>query len=207
MNSAMQSKENQEDKDNSQFYLYENFNICAWYVKQITTVPVIGKIQNALVAALNDFPHLPKYIFIVPDKDIIQDIGHYDDGVKKAMFDNLNWLTKQIGRCITQHREELKKCKPGSVAAEVPRVIWVSMLARPISDDPFFTKIWKISRKFNQVLEDILEIENFMHIMFIQGMEELKFFDSRGDLTSAGQWQFWHNLDDQIKVLSITAQN
>ena len=66
-------------------YLYDNFNITAWYVKQVkTTIPTVGKIQNALVAAFNEYPHLPCYIFIIPDKDIITSIKTYDNGVKKC---------------------------------------------------------------------------------------------------------------------------
>ena len=166
---------------------------------QVTTVPVIGKIQNAPVAALNDYSHLPRYIFIFPDKDIVQDIGHYDEGVKKSIFTHLNWLSKQIGRCLVKRRDNLKSLKPSAVSTEQTRVIWVSMLTRPITDNQSWASIWKLHRKFNEVLEDLLEIENFMHIMHIGDMEEERFFDSRGDLTIEGQKQFWRNLDKQLK--------
>ena len=100
-------------------YLYDNYNIQAWYMKQIKTeLPVIAKLQNTLVAAFNDHGHLPKYIFIIPDKDIIESIELFDSGVKKAIFDNLTWLSKAIGRCLVSTREDLKD-KNSPVRAEV----------------------------------------------------------------------------------------
>ena len=95
-------------------------------LKQIKTeLPVIAKLQNALVAAFNDHAHLPKYIFIIPDKDIIEYIELFDSGVKKAIFDNLTWLSKAIGRCLISRREDLKDKNYRAVSPEFTRVIWV----------------------------------------------------------------------------------
>ena len=62
----------------------------AWYVKpgeHAFAVPAIAHLQNAFIAALNEYPHLPKYIFMIPDKDVfesvIDDVKLIDNGIKK----------------------------------------------------------------------------------------------------------------------------
>ena len=72
-------------------YLCENYNIQAWYIRPIDTeIPTIGKMQNSYVAAFNEYSHLPSYIFMMPDKDILTSIDLFDVGVKKIIFDNLH---------------------------------------------------------------------------------------------------------------------
>ena len=61
----------------------------------------------------------------------------------------------QIGRNLTARREDLKDKHLGAVDSSVTRVIWVRMLARPLSDDPELSKIWRLRRKFNDVLDEI----------------------------------------------------
>ena len=80
------------------------------------------------------------------------------------------------------------------------------MLARPISDDPHLAKIWKLRQKFNKVLDDIMEIEQFMYVMPIRNMEESKYFDDQGHLTKAGKNQFWLSLNDQFKAFEYASQ-
>ena len=116
------------------------------------------------------------------------------------MYDNLHWLMQHVGRCLIRRRDDLRNKNTGAIPSEHTRVIWVAMLARPISDDPDLSKIWKLRRKFNEVLADPLEIENYMHIMTIKDMEEDHYFDSRGNLTIKGQQQYWLNLNDQLKA-------
>ena len=172
-------------------YIYENYNVHAWYVTQVSTVPTIAKLQNALVAALNEYPHLPKYIFMVPDKDIVESIQLFDVGVKKTTFDNLLWLVKCIARCMLTRREDLKRKHLGAAARETTKIIWINMLARPIDDEnPQLARIWKLRRKFNEVLSDIIEGESYMNVMTLANMEEIKYFDWQGNLTETGRNQF-----------------
>ena len=184
-------------------YLYENFNISAWFVKQTKSavnVPTMAKLQNALIVVLNEYPHLPKYIIVIPDKDVIQSNEFYDNGIKKALFDNLQWLSRQFGRNLLARREDLKSKNIGAVHPEITRVIWVRMLARPIVDDPELSKIWKLRRKFNDVMDDLFEVEQYMHVMAINDKEEFQYFDNRGHLTVAGQREFWLSLNQQLKA-------
>ena len=93
--------------------MYNNFNISAWHIQlnsHSLKIPAIARIQNALIAALNEYPHLPKYIIVIPDKDILQLIEQevdIDNGIKKAIFDNLCWLMLQFGRNLVARCDDL----------------------------------------------------------------------------------------------------
>ena len=184
-------------------YLYENFNISAWFVKlrrHALKVPAIAHLQNALIAAFNKYPHMPKYIIVIPDKDILKSIEIYDNGIKKVIYSNMCWLLQQFGRNLNSRRDDFRNKNTGAVPPTFTRVLWVQMLARPISDDPELARIWKLRRKFNEVLNDLFAIEQYMHVVPIKDMEEFKYFDNHGNLTNAGKECFWLSLNDQIKA-------
>ena len=140
---------------------------------------------------------------IISDKDILEDIlevtNIFDNGIKKSIFDHLHWLCQQIGRNLLARRENLRDQNPGAVPYFHTKVIWVKMLSRPISDDPKLSQVWRLRRKYNDVMDDLLDIEEYMHILNIHDMEEFKYFDNRGNLTSSGKHQFWLNFNDQLK--------
>ena len=73
------------------------------------------------------------------------------------------------------------------------------MLARPISDNPDLAKVWKLCRKFNEVLDEALKVEQYMHILTVRDMEESNYFDINGNLTPTGQRQYWRNINHQMK--------
>ena len=197
-------KTDNEIRKNKAPYMYDNYNLTAWFCSQIKSpVPVIAKLQNSLVAAMNEYHHMPKLIIIIPDKDVIESIVQFDIkidcGIKDTIFDNLHWLMQQIGKCLITCREDLKSKNPGAITPEYTHIVWIEMLTRPITEDLELARIWKVRRKFNSVLRDLLKIEEFMDSINIQNMQEDKYYDTFGELTSAGQTAFWCNLDKQLK--------
>ena len=202
-------------------YLYEFYNLSAWFCSQVkTNVPVIAKLQNSLAAALNEYEHLPKYIVIIPDMDIVQDVNLFQCGVKDALYDNINWLFKQVGKCLITRHEDLMDKNLGSVSQDKTRILWVPMLTRPITEDPELAKLWKLCRKYNEILEHHLEVENFMHLIKLPHMEEFSYFDQFGNLTTNGQHSFWKSMNKlkiwtmicpkmlkRIRVLDYTIEN
>ena len=79
------------------------------------------------------------------------------------------------------------------------------MLARPLTENRKLAKLWKLRRKFNEVLTDLLEIEQYMHVMTIPNMDEAKYFDNGSALTEMGKKQFWVSLNDQFKSFKYHA--
>ena len=114
--------------------------------------PVIIRLFNALVKALNSSPYLPDAIVMIVDKDIIESINRFDYGIRDIIELNIHWLIKQMARAIIGCRESLKKIRPGVAPVELPRIVWLLMLARPFTSDQYFRNIWSQRAKFNTSL-------------------------------------------------------
>ena len=170
-------------------FLYEHFNISPWYQNPLSSLkPTIVRFVNSLGAALNDkqIKHLSRYIIILPDRDILDDLVGSSLGYKKVIKIQIKWLITQFKHLIETRRENLLKLKAGAVSKESTRFIWVKMIARPISTNEKLVRILKLRRKFNEALEDLLLHEEHMHIMSINTLSEENYFDLWGHLTSAG---------------------
>ena len=128
-------------------YLYEMYNFKAFYINPLSDVtPTIVRIYNSLTEALNKYEHLPKYILVVMDKDIVSDVQrlHFDCGLYNSFEDNINWLLKNIAKAILVRRDNLKLKRLGAVPKELPIVCWVKMLARLHTCDLELAEIWKL---------------------------------------------------------------
>ena len=187
-------------------YLYKFCNLSAYYQNPLSDVETaIGRIHNSLVEALNNHIYLPKYVIIIPDKDILESITKYiwSFGVTDYIEEHLTWLLTNISKCLLARRDDLKFKNPGSITADLTRVIWVPMLKCPITDDRKLQCTWQLRGKYNSMLYKILAIEKYMHVLPIDNMEELKYFDNFGNLTNLGKSVFWQNLNDRIKKMEF----
>ena len=185
-------------------YLYEYYNFEGFFMNPLSAVkPAIARIYNSLIKALNSHSHLPRYVIILLDKDVPASVQsyHFDSGAKEMIEDNARWLLKQIAKALLARHDELKAKRSGAVPSDLTRVVWVKMLARPHSDNATLIPIWKLRGKFNGCLAEVLEVEDYMHPITLQKVNEFCHFDAFGNLTSAGQMQFWRELNDQIKNL------
>ena len=187
-------------------FLFQNFKLSLWYQcpsARSSEIPAICRILNSLIDAMNANHHLPQYILIMPDCDIIKSIDIYDYGTRQAFSEDLSWLLRKVSRYLLLRWEDLKNKNPGAVAMAPTKVIWCKMLSRPISDDREYSKIWKCKTKFNNELENILQLEEFMHLIEIPNMEEVLYFSANGELSHRGQTEFWRNLNSEVRHLLI----
>ena len=147
-----------------------------------------------------DQPHLPKYIIIMLDKDILEGmITCLEEFLKQILKKSLKWLITQINRMLKAQHEDLKAKKVGSVATDHMQVIWMKMFPRPISANGNLVKILKLRRKFNETLEELLTDEENMHILSITNLTESNYFSYSGDLTAKGMKVFWMEVNHQMK--------
>ena len=67
------------------------------------TEPVIARLYNSMIKALNDQAYLPKYIIFIPDKDIVELLEVFVDGTAgKILEDNIHWLVKNVSRALSR---------------------------------------------------------------------------------------------------------
>ena len=159
----------------------------------------LAQIYNALVSALNDDDnvHLPRYLIIVLDYDLIQAANVYDFGVVEVFEDLLKWLLINLSSTVELRKKELIKKRPGAVSTTMePRLVWVTMLHHP--HNTTLKKIFALTHKFNSSLENIISKDKRSHILkvHIEGNETN--FKQNGDLTEIGQEKYWRAIDAQM---------
>ena len=70
---------------------------------------------NSVIKALNDNQRLPKFLIVILDKDILDDLKSFEFGVEKEMAVILNWLTRQIDIVIRRKKLQIATAKPGAL--------------------------------------------------------------------------------------------
>ena len=196
-------------------YLTAHYNVEPFFspVKPIVR-SLLARFTHALARGLNDQaklnatnpPFLPRYIVIFPDKDIVedvlQDMEKPDYGITEEITDALKWLIVNINKMIDDRKENLVKLRPGAVSsASEPHLIWVQMLRRP--ENSFNKEVFSLTRKFNKILEEVIEGDKRSHILKVYVESNLKNFDQYGNITPQGYYNYWKIIDDTMKEFDL----
>ena len=157
---------------------------------------MVARIFNVVLSAMNTRVILPKYLVVVPDKDILDATGFADFGERSCLKGIVKYLVKEINKYVDARFEDLYRKKSGSVKKGEPRVIWVKMIDRPtLKNDPIMS--WRST--FNEILEEVLVAEGHTYIINLTSLKNDKFFSSGGELLADGRIQFWKELDHVLK--------
>ena len=138
-------------------YLQEYYNVDAFFEMALGDVKTVtGRVVNTLIDTLNRKQKLPRFLVVVLNKDIINDIDVSDNDVAREMIKSTtNWIVKQFEIILHRKRAELLDKKPGAVYTGDPIVIFTHMI-RCIK---FYTnvrnqQIFSLRPRFNDVLND-----------------------------------------------------
>ena len=176
-------------------YVYNHFNVTGYVANPLSDISsVLARILNALILRLNDTKRLPRLLTVIPDCDILDYIDFYTSGKSHVIGTTIEWLVNNIDRAITCKKEDLKHIRPGAVAANEPKVIWVKMLARSANDrhsekpDP----VNELASTFNYILEEILATRRNNFILDVaEEMQQDSNYTIQGRLTGHGKVKFW----------------
>ena len=76
-------------------YIYERYNISLIYKSPLTS-DAYSRILTAFTNAMNKKFKLPKYVIVVPDKDLLQEMNYFNFGISRLLGITTNWLAKQF---------------------------------------------------------------------------------------------------------------
>ena len=178
-------------------YLFDYFNVIHAFSRGNGVRSTIARIRNALVEMVNERDHLPKFLIVVADKDIVTYINHVNFGVSLRIQRCIDWLINNIERIITTRQEDIRSKRPGGVRLIPTQVVWVKMLARPIEAGRSYNNVLSLKSKFNFILEESLASKG-QKILEIESMGPAD-FDRNSNLTTTGKEQFWKELDYRMK--------
>ena len=183
-------------------YLFTQFNVDSFYPNPLCNTLILARVLNALACALKESHHLPKYVIIILDKNLVHSAGVFDYGAENTFLQLITWLLKEFNLMINTRCEDLRSKKPGAIANfGEPKLVWIKMLNRPIITTMKGKEIFSLVRKFNHAMETAVADDRLSHIIKIMVPPNDTYFDQSGDLTAAGRIEFWKDLDEQMKTL------
>ena len=188
---------------NWQPYLLEYYNIKSFYAPAKIwqeNDSATSRILNKLIDALNENNRLPKFICILPDRDIINNIKAKKKSSTKNLSNLINWLMRQCEIEIRRKRLQITAKKPGAVTENYPTLIYQQMIHRNASypEGSNIASICELTQKFNSILNKAAA-RTESKIIRIQSCHFLGDFDRYGNLTSAGKSTMWHEFDDLME--------
>ena len=139
-------------------------------------------------------------IVLVLDKDIIDDVGIYDDDAEDEIGRCLDWLFRKIKTAIRRKRMEMIEKKPGAVYDTDPRIMLVDMIRQPFEFPVSSTMhgAMTLRRKFNTMLNDAANHFGFNH-MYIEACTREAQYDLMGNPNNEGKVDFWEEINNLIK--------
>ena len=109
-------------------YLFQRFNVSAFFNIVSSSVKGLACFINPLVEALNEKQKLPKFIIIIPDKDIISSTKVWEFGSSYVLGAAIHYIVRQIDILLERRKLDLFDKKPGVLLDEYPKVVSIRML-------------------------------------------------------------------------------
>ena len=182
-------------------YLYDQYNVFYFFTprnNQLTNI--LMRVRNSIAEAFNRRYHMPRYIVIMLDKDVVESLNYFDPGETKLLGQVMDWISKEVQHCMEARCEDLYRTKAGA-AYPGTKVVWVKMIPRKGKSTNYTNQELNIldsRQKFNNILDDIAERKKQNHVMNIISLEDAH-FDQFGSLNYQGKIQYWKELDFLIK--------
>ena len=183
-------------------YIFEYYNVTPFYKSSASfTRSTLARLHNKVLEGLND-PEtlLPKYILMLPDKDLIEQASHAGFGCKGIFKRILFWLASNINRAMEIRIDELRQKRAGSLH-HIPKFVWVKMLVRPFISQTHKGFVFAQCHTFNMILSSTVNKFNNMVIIQFDLLDDGDLFDLQGNLAVAGKSQFCRELNCQIRQL------
>ena len=179
-------------------YMYDFFNISSYVMNLISMLcSKMARIINAAISALNESKKLPRLLLMILDTDFLEQIDIINPGKTKIMGPCFEWLVSQLERVIAEKKEELRQKQPGAIAANEPKIIWVSLLERK----GFIAKSYlNAVITANVVMEEVLSgRKNHFWLKLSPFMADQANFTAGGELSAHGKVKFWHSIDKVVE--------
>ena len=71
-----------------------------------------GRVINSLIEMVNTKKHLPKYLVVTLDKDIVNDLDVFQENAPRSVQDLTSWVVCQIDMVIRHRRQDILEKRP-----------------------------------------------------------------------------------------------
>ena len=188
----------------SHLYVEDYFNVQFCIDESAGTQLAMARMINALIAAVNKSDASPpKYLVVLPDKDILTDLC--SDNIEKvdnrAIMTVTNWFVCQINSVIRRKKIDLYDCKPGALSGFSTRIIFGRMIRRIGNFSNKKTALLcSLRPRFNDSLNDaVAKINQYIMTMIINSCNTYEHFDHAGNLSIKGKQDLWSEVDELVQ--------
>ena len=179
-------------------FLYDNFNIKCYSTHPLSTIQsAAARLVNSLVHGLNENKRLPRIILILPDWDIVQNIGEILFGIFDIFEQLMKWVIKAMYKFIEARKDHLVRRKAGAISYGEPKFVWVKMIDRFGVKD----RALAVRNKFNRALENALSGRRNHYIFDVNAKinQAAYFSPTTKELTDDGASRFWLEIDHMVE--------
>ena len=191
-------------KDIAMPYLLEYFNLKFLFkTEDLQNELAVLHTINALLDQLNSKDaRLPKYLIVIMDHNLIEDLDVSDEDIHKIIPQVVNWFVCQINTILRCKRIDLLEKKPGTVAGCLTKVIYVCMIRRIGRFNPKITAVHDLQAKYNDALNNsVAKVQE--HMLTINTCNMYEHFNKGGALSESGKWLFFNKLDSLIQKFDL----
>ena len=183
-------------------YIHEFFNVKPCYYTGASSDMALMWVINALIKSVNGKDAtLPKYLVVILDHNILQDLLHFNEEVNVTTIQMVTkWLVRQINTTVRRKRIDLLEKRPGSLSSFATKIIFVKMLRRigKYGDNTLASNLNKLRPRFNDALNDaVAKIDHYL--LTINSCNAYEDYDKRGLLSIRGKNNFWLELDNLLQ--------
>ena len=183
-------------------YIYEYYNVVQMFPgMNSNTRPTVARIYNEFITALNEKPKLPRYIFFVLDREILDYVNYVAFGVNRIITELITWLMKNVDKSIELRKDDMRMKRAVSVSSSgEPRLIFSTMIVRPMIKDTRRGFIFAQAKKYNDILEEVVLKYKHTHIIKPNIFPfDKDLFDNIGNLSALGADKFWRDFNNQVR--------
>ena len=187
-----------------ELFIKNNFNLHVYATQRsVSNIrSFLARIRNQFAKALDNHQKLPKFITVVMDDNILQDIKVPDNSIGWALSSMFTWLLKQVQLMINIRKDQLPA---KAVKNNYPQIFWVEAAQHMFFKNNF------ARRKLNSALA--ATAAQFLNNKIVR-MKKIWDADDRNlvlehnnKLTAEGWMKFWASIDNAIKYNERLLEN
>ena len=182
--------------NSSEFYLKQQFEVVPFCSSKYSerNSNTLSRIVNSFMQALNSKFHLPQYIVVLLDDDLIEQLQYRKIGAASLLGPWIEYLADLINSSLQTRREQLL---PKARLPDKTQVYWVEL----VNHENFDYINQQICEVFGQCIEANCKLYDNMRILKIRD-----FWDKKDDnlvlndkCTKTGLSVYWKSLDASFK--------
>ena len=140
-------------KNDPEMFVNKHFTVKGYCSSRFsdTNQNMLSRIENSFINVVNENKHLPKYVVVVLDNDLIEFLDYKNFGISQMNATWLQYIAESFAAAILAHKKLLNRSEARS---EYPMIYWFVTLHHGLFQDN------ATRTKFNLAMESLLKVHS-----------------------------------------------